>query len=247
MYSLYSLSVVAATMRISPRARTDLNTLAASEGAPSADPAPTIVCASSTNRMRFGRSFSSRMTFWMRSSNMPAEHGPRDHGVHLQVHHLTVAQPDRDGVGFELNPSSQTLGDRGLADPRFADEHHRVGALAMAENFEHLLNFFVAAEHRRQFVLPGQHVHVGGEVLQEWRQLESFLEPLFAQLHVAHPRMKPRHQHVRLDAVAPQDRDRNALRLFEHGREEIGRLDGLTAGAAGVMEREFEDQLGGRR
>ena len=37
------LSVVAATIRISPRDSADLSTLAASEGAPSADPAPTIV------------------------------------------------------------------------------------------------------------------------------------------------------------------------------------------------------------
>ena len=71
MYSLYSLNVVAAIMRISPRARTDLKMLAASDGAPSAEPAPTMVCASSTNRMRFGRSFSSRITFWIRSSNIP--------------------------------------------------------------------------------------------------------------------------------------------------------------------------------
>ena len=71
MYSLYSLSVVAATIRISPRDSADLSTFAASDGAPSADPAPTIVCASSTNRIRLVRSFSSRMTFWMRSSNMP--------------------------------------------------------------------------------------------------------------------------------------------------------------------------------
>src|ERR687895_435157 len=39
MYSLYSLSVVAPIMRTSPRASTDLKTLAASDGAPSADPA----------------------------------------------------------------------------------------------------------------------------------------------------------------------------------------------------------------
>ena len=71
MYSLYSLSVVAATIRISPRASTDLKMLAASDGAPSAEPAPTIVCASSTNRIRLVRSFSSRITFWIRSSNMP--------------------------------------------------------------------------------------------------------------------------------------------------------------------------------
>ena len=55
------VSVVAATIRISPRASTYLNTFAASDGAPSAEPAPTIVCASSTNRMRLGRSFSSRI------------------------------------------------------------------------------------------------------------------------------------------------------------------------------------------
>ena len=56
-------SVVAPIIRTSPRARTDLKTLAASDGAPSADPAPTMVCASSTNRMRFGRSLISRITF----------------------------------------------------------------------------------------------------------------------------------------------------------------------------------------
>ena len=58
-------------MRTSPRASTDLNTLAASDGAPSAEPAPIIVCTSSMNRIRFGRSLISRITFWMRSSNMP--------------------------------------------------------------------------------------------------------------------------------------------------------------------------------
>ncbi len=71
MYSLYSLSVVAATMRISPRASTDLKMLAASDGAPSADLAPTSVWASSTKRIRSSRSFTSRIMFWIRSSNIP--------------------------------------------------------------------------------------------------------------------------------------------------------------------------------
>src|SRR6187549_2902584 len=78
MNSLYSFSVVAPTMRTSPRASTDLKTLAASDGAPSADPAPIIVCTSSMNRIRLGRSLISRMTFWIRSE---------EHTSELQSHH----------------------------------------------------------------------------------------------------------------------------------------------------------------
>jgi hypothetical protein len=43
MYSLYSEIVVAPMIRISPRAKADLNMLAASEDVPSAAPAPMIV------------------------------------------------------------------------------------------------------------------------------------------------------------------------------------------------------------
>ena len=247
MYSLYSLSVVAATIRISPRASTDLKTLAASDGAPSAEPAPTMVCASSTNRIRFGRSFSSRMTFWIRSSNMPRSIVPATIAVHLQVDDLAVAQAHRHRFRLELDAARQPFGDRRLADAGLADQHHRVGALAVAEDLEHLLDFLVAAEDRRQLVLPREQVQVGGEVLEERRQLEALLQPLLAQLHVAHPRGQARHQHVRLDAVAPENRHRHALRFLEDRGEEVGRLDGLAAGAAGMMQRQLEDELGRRR
>ena len=247
MYSLYSLSVVAATIRISPRASTDLKMLAASDGAPSAEPAPTMVCASSTNRIRFGRSFSSRITFWMRSSNIPRSIVPATIAVHLQVDHLAVAQPDRHGFGLELDAPRQAFGDGGLADAGLANQHHRVGALAVAEDLQHLLDFLVAAEHRRQLVLARQQVQVGREVLEERRQLEPLLQPLFAQLQVAHARGQPRDEHVRLDAVAPQDRHRHALRFLEHRGKQVGRFDRLPAGAAGVVQRELEDELGRRR
>ena len=247
MYSLYSLSVVAATIRISPRASTDLNMLAASDGAPSAEPAPTIVCASSTNRIRFGRSFSSRMTFWMRSSNMPRSIVP---ATIVFICRLTTWQSrSRTGTRFrlELDAPRQPFDDRRLADARLADQHHRIGALAVAEDLEHLLDFLVAAEHRRQLVLPREQVQVGREVLQERRQLEALLQPLLAQLDVAHPRVQPGHEHFRLDAVAPQDRHRHALRFLEHRGEQVGGFDRLPAGAAGVMQRQLEDELGRRR
>ena len=54
-------------------------------------------------------------------------------------------------------------------------------------------------------------------------------------------------EHFRLDAVAPQDRHRHALRFLEHGREQVGGFDRLAAGAAGVVQRELEDELGRRR
>ena len=71
MYDLYSLIVVAPIIRTSPRASTDLKMLAASAGAPIAEPAPTSVWASSTNRIRFGCSLISLITAWTRSSNIP--------------------------------------------------------------------------------------------------------------------------------------------------------------------------------
>ena len=189
MYCLYSLSVVAAIIRISPRASTDLNTFAASDGAPSADPAPTIVCASSTNRIRFGRSFSSRMTFCIRSSNMPRSIVPAT--IEFICRLTTWQSRRRTGTvsGSNSMRRARPFGDRGLADAGLADEHHRVGALAVAEDLEHLLDFAVASEHRRHLVLPREQVQIGREVLQERRQLEALLQPLFAQLDVAHARV----------------------------------------------------------
>ena len=120
-----------------------------------------------------------------------AEHRARDHAVHRQVDDLAVAQPDRDGFRLELDAPGKPFGDRGLADPGLADQHHGIGALAVAEDFQHLLNFLVAAEHRRQLVLARQQVQVGREMLQERRQLEALLQPLLAQLHVAHAAGQP--------------------------------------------------------
>ena len=109
----------------------------------------------------------------------------------LFIARLTTWQSRRrTGTRFrlELDAPGEPFGDRGLADAGLADQHHRVGALAMAENLQHLLNLLVAAEYRRQLVLAREQVQVGREMLEERRQLEPLLQPLLAQLHVAHPR-----------------------------------------------------------
>ena len=247
MISLYSLSVVAPMMRTSPRASTDLKMFAASAGAPSADPAPIIVWTSSTKRIRLGRSLISRMTFWIAVLEHPAQHGARDHVVHLQVDDLAVAQADGHAIGLELDEPRQSLGDRRLAHARLAEQQHRVGALAVAENLEHLHHLGIAAEERRDLVLARQVIQVGREVLQEGRQLEALLQALLALLVVAHARRQPRHHRLGIDTQLADDGDGNALRLFEDRRKEVGGLDGLAARPARMERRELEEELGGRR
>ncbi len=116
----------------------------------------------------------------------------------------------------------------------------------MAQDLQHLLDFGVPPEHGRQLVLAREQVHVGGEVFQERGELETLLQPLVAQFHVAYPRVQARHQHVWFDAVSSQDGHRNALRFLEDRREEIGRLDRLPPRTAGLVQCKFEDELRGR-
>jgi hypothetical protein len=113
----------------------------------------------------------------------------------------------------------------------------------VAKHLEHLIHFVVAAEHGRDLVLARQLVQVGGEVLEEWRQLEALFQALFVQLVIPHARGEPRDQRFRLDAVAADDRNRNPLRLFEDGREKIRRLDRVAAGPARVQQRELEQEF----
>ena len=70
MYLRYSLSVVAPTHCSSPRERAGLMMFEASM-APSAEPAPTMVCSSSMKRMMFLLLRISSITALMRSSNCP--------------------------------------------------------------------------------------------------------------------------------------------------------------------------------
>ena len=70
MYLRYSFSVVAPMHCISPRLRAGLMMFEASI-VPSAEPAPTMVCNSSMNKMMFLERRISSMTALMRSSNWP--------------------------------------------------------------------------------------------------------------------------------------------------------------------------------
>jgi hypothetical protein len=116
----------------------------------------------------------------------------------------------------------------------------------VAEHLAQLVHLVVAAEHRRDFVLPGELIQVRGEMLEKRRQLEALLQPFFVELVIAHPRGEPRDERLGLDTVPPDDRDGNSLSLFKDCREQIGRLDRVPSGPGGMQQRQLEQQLGRR-
>jgi hypothetical protein len=171
-----------------------------------------------------------------------AQHRACHHRIHLEVDDLAVAQPDRNSLGLELEASRKAFGDGGLTDARLTQEQHGVRALAMAEDLEHLIHLDFPPEDGRNLVLSRELVQVRREVLEERRKLETLLEPLVAQLVVAHARGEPGDDRFRLDPVAADDRHRDALRLLEDGREEIRGFDRVPARSARVQERELEEE-----
>src|SRR4249919_1338814 len=124
MYLRYSSSVVAPMQCSSPRASAGLSMLPASI-APSALPAPTIVCNSSMNRMTlpscFDRSLSTALS---RSSNSPRNFAQA-------LGHFAVDDALR-----------QTFDDRGLADAGFTDQH-RIVFRAPLQHLDSAANFLV--------------------------------------------------------------------------------------------------------
>jgi hypothetical protein len=112
----------------------------------------------------------------------------------------------------------------------------------VAENLEHLVHFRFPTENGRDLILPRELVEIRGEMLEERRQFEPLLEPLFAELVVAHPRGKTGDERFGLDAVTPDDRDRNALRFLENRGEKIGCLNHVPAGSARMQQRELKQE-----
>src|SRR5262245_10971976 len=103
---------------------------------------------------------------------------------------------------LELDPPGESLGNGRLPDAGLAEQEHGVRPLAMAEHLEDLVHLALAAEHRWHLVLACELVQIGGKVLQERRQLETFFQPLLVDLVIPHPRREPRHERLWLDPVA---------------------------------------------
>ena len=129
----------------SPRASIGLSMLPASI-APSAAPAPTTVCSSSTNsRIRPSAAFTSVEHRLEPLLELAAVLGAGHQRAHVQREDRLVAQPLRD-VAVD-DALGQPLDDRGLADAGVADEHRVVLGLA-GQDLDHAADLGVAADDR---------------------------------------------------------------------------------------------------
>ena len=122
-YLRYSLSVVAPMHCSSPRESAGLSMFDASM-APSAPPAPMIVCSSSMKSITLPAVTISFMTFLSRSSNSPRYLVPATREARSRAR----TRLPREDLGHVVAHDAlrEALDDRGLADARFADEHRVV-------------------------------------------------------------------------------------------------------------------------
>ena len=159
----YSSSVVAPTARSSPRASIGLSRLAAST-APSAAPAPTIVCSSSMKRMIWPwASATSLSTALSRSSNSPRYFAPATSAPMSSAITAPVAQ--RLGHVAGDDALGEALDDRGLADAGLADQDGVV-LRAAGEDLDHAADLVVAADDRVELALLGGLGEVAPEPLE---------------------------------------------------------------------------------
>ncbi len=159
----YSSRVVAPTARSSPRASIGLSMLAAST-APSAAPAPTIVCSSSMKRMISpADSVISLSTAFSRSSNSPRYFEPARSAPMSSAHTRLPLRPSGTSPATMrwASPSAMAV----LPTPGIADQD-RVVLRATREHLDDAADLLVAPDHRVELALLGQLREVAPELLQ---------------------------------------------------------------------------------
>ncbi len=163
MYLRYSSSVVAPTQCSSPRASAGLSMLPASM-APSALPAPTMVCSSSMNRMIWPSCLDEIVEHALEALfEFAAELGARDQRAHVQRQDALVLEHLRH---FAVDDAlGETFDNGGLAHARLADEH-RIVLGAAREHLDRAADFIVAADDRIQLAAGGARREIDGELLE---------------------------------------------------------------------------------
>ena len=239
MFARYSSSVVAPIARSSPRASIGFSMLPASI-APSAAPAPTIVCSSSMNVMTSpSLSTISFRTAFKRSSNSPRYFEPGDHRAQVQRDHALVLQ--RLGHVARHDPLRQSLDDRGLAHAGLADQD-RVVLRAAGQHLDHAAHLFVAADHRVELALPRLLGEVAAVALERLVLLLGVL--VGDALTPAHLGERRQHTVARQPGVL-QDPRRARVDVEQRQQQVLGR-DVLVGERLGLLARPVQ-HLPGRR
>ena len=162
MYLRYSLSVVAPMHCSSPRLSAGLMMFEASI-VPSAEPAPTMVCNSSMNRMMFLERRISSMTALMRSSNWPRYLVPATIKRQVERDDAPVAQQFRHVARGDF--LRQTFDNGRLADAGLAQQH-RIVLRAAAQDLDDPLDFVLAADDRVHLAFAGDLGQIAAKGLQ---------------------------------------------------------------------------------
>ena len=172
MYLRYSSSVVAPTQCSSPRASAGFSMLPASI-APSALPAPTIVCSSSMKTMVWpSSSASSFSTVFRRSSNSPRYLAPASSDAMSSDSTRLFLQ--RLGHLVVDDALREALDDGGLAHAGLADQH-RVVLGAPLQDLDRAADLVVAADHRVELAFAGALGEVDRVLLQRLALALGFL------------------------------------------------------------------------
>ena len=159
----YSSSVVAPIMCSSPRASIGLSMLPASI-APSAAPAPTTVCSSSTNsRMRPSAALHLVEHGLEPLLELAAVLGAGHQRAHVEGEDRLV--PQALGHVAADDALGEALDDRGLADAGVADEHRVVLRLA-GQDLDDAADLAVPADDRVELAGPGVGDQVAAVLLQ---------------------------------------------------------------------------------
>ena len=152
MRFLYSSSVVAPMHRSSPRAMAGLSRLAASF-APSAAPAPTMVCSSSMKRMSSPSAAStSLITAFNRSSNSPRNLAPATSAPMSRAHSRLFFSDSGTSPRTMRWAMPSTAWPVLPTTPRLADEH-RVVLRPAREHLHHAPDLLVPADDRVDLAL----------------------------------------------------------------------------------------------
>jgi hypothetical protein len=135
----------------------------------------------------------------------PAEHRAGDESVHLETDNLSFSKPHGNGIGLQFDAARESFRDRGLADAGLADQHHGIRTLAVAENFEDLLNLSIPAEDRGHLVQTGEEIQIGGELPQDRRHFKALPQTLIAQFELPKARFEAGDERLDVSAVVAQD------------------------------------------
>ncbi len=153
MYLRYSSRVVAPMVRSSPRASCGLSMFEAST-APSAAPAPTMVCSSSMKRITSPwESVTSLRKAFSRSSNSPRNLAPASiEPMSMATMRLFLSDSGTSPLTMRrARPSTMAV----LPTPGVADEN-RVVLRAPREHLHHPANFVIASDYRVDLSSPGR-------------------------------------------------------------------------------------------